>query len=266
MNSPKVMVLSGYGLNCEEETLFAFELSGAEGVIVHINDLIANPKQLDEFNLLALPGGFSYGDDTGSGNAYANKLQHHLGDVLQKFVARDTLMIGICNGFQIMSNLGLVPAVNQNFTSPTLALTPNDKARYIDRWVDLSVDSQSPWLRNTTSLSLPVAHGEGKFFTDEATLNQLRVNGQIAMRYQVGEVSSYLGLLANPNGSLEDIAGITDPTGRILGMMPHPERAIFFTQLPHWPALADKLKRNGQPAPEHGPGLQLFKNAVKWFS
>ncbi len=265
MSTPKVIVLSGYGLNCEEETAFAFGLAGAKADIVHINDLIAQPARLNDYQIMALPGGFSYGDDTGSGNAYANKLRHHLGDALHEFVARETLLIGICNGFQIISNLGLVPATDKSYATPTVALTTNTNARYLDRWVDLKSDSQSPWLTGIGTLSLPIAHGEGKLFTDKAVLDALKANGQMALRYMKGEVCEYLDLPANPNGSLEDIAAITDLTGRILGMMPHPERAMFFTQLPHWPALADELRREEKPLPQSGPGLQLFKNAVEWF-
>ncbi len=265
MSTPKTIILSGYGLNCEEETQFAFGLAGAVADIVHINDLIADPKRLDDYQIMALPGGFSYGDDTGSGNAYANKLRHHLNEPLQKFIRRETLTIGICNGFQIISNLGLLPAIDQNYTTPTVALTSNTSARYLDRWVDLKTGGTSPWLAGITSLSLPIAHGEGKLFAEESILNTLSINNQIALKYQKGQVCEYLDLPSNPNGSMEDIAAITDSTGRILGMMPHPERAMFFTQLPNWPVLADNLRREGEPLPTDGPGLQLFKNAVDWF-
>lgn len=266
MNTPRVLVLSGYGLNCEEETKFAFELAGAQGKIIHVNDLIARPEQLNEYQILALPGGFSYGDDTGSGNAFANKLRNHLSEPLRKFIEQQTLVIGICNGFQILSNLGLVPAVNQDYFQPSVALTSNNSPRYLNRWVDLTSDSNSPWLRGVEALPLPIAHGEGKLFADEGILTELSRNQQVALRYTRGEVCDYLGLTSNPNGSAEDIAGITDPSGRVIGMMPHPERAVAFTQLPHWPLLADRLKRQEKPLPEQGPGLAIFNNAVKWFA
>ncbi len=265
MAHPRVIVLSGYGLNCEEETKFAFERAGAAAEIVHINDLIAIPERLSNYQIMALPGGFSFGDDTGAGNAYANRLKHHLEPQIREFVAGDKLVVGVCNGFQIISNLGLVPAIDRNYGRRTIALTSNDSARYLDRWVDLRVENDSPWTAGIARLSLPIAHGEGKLFTDPAVLKQLNDKNLIALRYVRGEMSNYQDLPANPNGSVEDIAGITDETGRILGLMPHPERAIFFTQAPNWPVTAEQLRRDGRPLPEDGPGLQIFRNAVRYF-
>lgn len=265
MIAARTLVLSGYGLNCEEETKFAFELGGGQADIIHVNDLIAAPELLEKYQILALPGGFSYGDDTGSGNAFANKLRHHLGDALHAFVARETLVIGICNGFQIIANLGLVPAMHQDYTRPAVALTTNDSSQYLDRWVDLKIAGKSPWFEGIEKLSLPIAHGEGKLFADKSVLAELVKNRQVALQYESGEICEYLDLPANPNGSVDDIAAITDTSGRILGMMPHPERAVTFTQLPHWPLAADQLRRNKKPLPQQGPGLALFKNAAGWF-
>jgi phosphoribosylformylglycinamidine synthase I len=263
---PKVLIFSGYGLNCEEETAFAFQSVGAKTDIVHINDLIAGHKQLSAYQIIAFPGGFSYGDDTGSGNAYANRVRNHLWEKLVQYTNEDRLVIGICNGFQILANLGLVPALNKRYGERQAALMTNDSARYSNRWVDLRVESQlSPWLRGITSLSLPIAHGEGKLYVTSAQLAEMKKKSCIALRYVSGDVSTYLNLPANPNGSLEDIAGITDETGRVLGLMPHPERGMFFTQLPHWQVLKEKYLRNNQPLPEEGPGLQIFRNAVKYF-
>jgi len=150
---PKVIVLSGYGLNCEEETKFAFESAGGVADIIHINDLIKTPKILSQYDIMAFPGGFSYGDDTGSGKAYANKLKNHLGKEVKEFLLRDTLMIGICNGFQIMTNLGILPG----------GLTYNKHGQYLDRWVDLEMKGISPWLKGIKKISLPIAHGEGHY-------------------------------------------------------------------------------------------------------
>src|SRR3989344_2871376 len=150
---PKIIIMSGYGLNCEEETKFVFDSVGGIADIVHINDLIAKPKMLLEYQILVFPGGFSYGDDTGSGKAYANKFKNHLIRELEEFLSRDTLAIGICNGFQIMTNLEILPG----------ALTYNKKGNYIDRWVDLGAKSNSPWLKNIKKMSLPIAHGEGYY-------------------------------------------------------------------------------------------------------
>lgn len=252
---PKVIVFSGYGLNCEEETLYAFELAGAEGDIVHINDVIKKPKILDRYDILAMPGGFSYGDDTGSGRAYGNKLKNHLGDALKKFVERDTLTIGICNGFQILTRVGLLPGV----------ILHNDKARYVDRWVDLKAKGDSPWLDGIGGVSMPIAHGEGKYYADKKTLTKLKKDGGISYTYTKGETAKHFDLPANPNGSVLDIASVTAYDGRVLGMMPHPERSIFFTQLPHWTYLKERNDREGEMDPEYGPGIQMFKNAVKYF-
>ncbi|MDO8529323.1 MAG: phosphoribosylformylglycinamidine synthase I [bacterium] len=256
MKKPKVLILSGYGLNCEEEMKYAFELAGASADIVHINDLIANKNKLKNYQILAFPGGFSYGDDTGSGKAYANKMRNHLWKEIQEFVNENKLVIGICNGFQILTNLGLLPG----------ALTFNDSARYIDRWVDIKIEGESPWLQKIDTLAVPIAHGEGKYYADEKTLLDLEKNNHIAAKYIHGEMCEYQNLEANPNGSLENIAGILGFEGRVLGMMPHPERAMFFSQLPHWPYLKEKYKREGKIIPAEGPGLQIFKNAVRYFS
>lgn len=265
MKIPKVLVFSGYGLNCEEETQHAFELACGKADIVHINDLIDGRFQLKNYQILAFPGGFAYGDDTGSGNAYANKLRNHLGKELEEFVKRDTLIVGICNGFQIIVNLGLLPALNYQYGKRETALLHNSSARYVDRWVDVKIQNSSPWLKNIKSFSVPIAHGEGRFYTSEKTLQLLKKKKLIALRYIEGEICEYQNLPSNPNGALEDIAGITDESGRIFGLMPHPERAMFFTQLPHWPLLKEKLKREGKKFPEYGPGLQIFKNAIQYF-
>ncbi len=254
MSKPKVIVFSGYGLNCEEETLFAFTQAGAVGEIVHINDIISKKKKLADYQIAALPGGFSYGDDTGSGKAYANKLKNHLSGDLKTFAESDKLIIGICNGFQILTNTGLLPG----------ALLANDSARYTVRWVDVKVTSESPWLTGIKTMMLPVAHGEGKYYADKKTLASLKRHDQVALHYTKGEISKHFNLPPNPNGALEDIAGITGYTGRVLGLMPHPERAMFFTQLPHWTYLKAhnaKVLLSGE-----GPGLQIFRNAVNYFS
>lgn len=255
MKNPHVIIFSGYGLNTEDETKAAFESVGASADIVHINDLIADPFKLDQAQIVVFPGGFSYGDDTGSGKAYGNRLKQHLGPALEKFLARDTLMIGICNGFQIITNAGLVPGV----------LLTNDSARYTCRWVDLEVTSNSPWLKGITNMSVPIAHGEGKYYLPESELDALRESGAVALRYTSGDITKHFDLPANPNGALDNIAGVTSHDGRVLGLMPHPERAVRFTQLPHWTSLKEEYVRNGKELPTEGPGLQLFRNAVNYF-
>ena len=255
MKKPHVIIFSGYGLNTEDETKAVFESVGATADIVHINDIIANPSMLDAAQIAVFPGGFSYGDDTGSGKAYANRIKQHLGSAIEKFLARDTLMIGICNGFQIITSAGILPG----------ALIANDNARYTCRWVDLEVQSDSPWLKGIKTLSVPIAHGEGKYFAPPDTLQKLKSENAIALKYVEGETAKHFTMSANPNGSLENIAGITGYDGRVLGLMPHAERAVRFTQLPHWTWLQQEYTRNRKPLPTEGPGLQLFRNAVNYF-
>lgn len=255
MKKPRALIFSGYGLNTEGETKSVFESVGATADIVHINDVIEHSSILQNTEIVVFPGGFSYGDDTGSGKAYGNRVKQHLGQQLEKFLRGDTLMLGICNGFQILTAAGILPG----------ALIANDNARYTCRWVDVEVKCDSPWLRGISRMSVPIAHGEGKFYAPEKTMKELRRNG-ITLTYVDGDVSKHLSLPANPNGSMEDIAGITGYGGRVLGLMPHPERAARFTQLPHWTYLREQYLRDGVAIPEEGPGLQMFKNAVQYFA
>lgn len=251
--------MSGYGLNCEEETKFAFESAGGIAEIVHINDLIKKPKILSEFQILAFPGGFSYGDDTGSGKAYANKLKNHLLRELEEFLSRDTLTIGICNGFQILTSLGILPG----------ALTYNKNAKYIDRWVDLKVNGKSPWLTGIKKISLPIAHGEGRYIIEDKKYKEMVKTKEIAFVYEKGEICKFQNLEKNPNGAMYDIAGVLGYDGRVLGMMPHPERAMFFHHSPLWQM--KKIQGNAKKdsplglKSKEGEGILLFKNAINYF-
>ena len=253
---PKVIILSGYGLNCEEETKFAFDSVGGSADIVHINDLIKKPSRLSEYQILVFPGGFSYGDDTGSGKAFANKFKNHLLKELNDFLSRDTLVIGICNGFQIITNLGILPG----------GLTYNKNGQYIDRWVDLEVpkEAKSPWLNGIKSLSLPIAHGEGHYVVSPKDYKKMTDEGQIAFVYTKGKICEFQNLEKNPNGSDYCIAGVSAYNGRVIGMMPHPERAMFAHQSPMWQMLARSPGGNKKVSRD-GIGLQIFKNAVKYF-
>ncbi|PIR84015.1 phosphoribosylformylglycinamidine synthase [Candidatus Kaiserbacteria bacterium CG10_big_fil_rev_8_21_14_0_10_51_14] len=263
VKKPHVIIFSGYGLNTEDETKSAFESVGATAEIIHLNDIIARPSILESAQIIVFGGGFAYGDDTGAGKAYGNRVKAHLGKYIEKFLARDTLLIGICNGFQIITNAGILPG----------ALIANDVPRYSARWVDLEVASDSPWLKGIKTISVPIAHGEGKFYAPPevlAVLNNVRltksnIGARVALRYAEGETSKYFDMPVNPNGSVENIAGITGYNGRVLGLMPHPERAVRFTQLPHWTSLKEEYLRNNKPLPTEGPGLQLFRNAVEYF-
>ncbi len=263
---PKVLVFSGYGLNCEEETKYAFEVSGGDADIVHINDIISGQYALEDYQILAIGGGFAYGDDTGAGNAYANKLRNHLWDDLSTFIRKDKLILGICNGFQILVNLGLLPALNAQYGTRELGLMHNEIPRYTVRFVDLRVDNpNSPWLKGMKTLSIPVSNGEGKLYATEAVLKEINDKKLVAFRYVKGKMCTYLNLPASPNGSIDDIAGITNETGKILGLMPHPERAMFFTQRPDWELLKETYSREDRKIPEFNEGIQIFKNAINYF-
>ncbi len=263
---PQAIVLAGYGLNCEEETAFAFERAGVGAKIVHINDVISSAVLLSEYEILVVPGGFAYGDDTGSGNAFAQKMKNHLWEKILKYVEDDHLIIGICNGFQVLVNLGLLPGLNRQYGHREVALLHNTNATYTARWVDLKVNGTvSPWFKNISELSVPIAHGEGKFYASDEILSKLKERHLIAANYFSGQMCRYQKLPANPNGSVDDIAGITDESGRILGLMPHPERAIAFTQLPNWHLIKEEYRRRNQKLPDEGPGLVLFRNAFAYF-
>ncbi|MCL4679569.1 MAG: phosphoribosylformylglycinamidine synthase subunit PurQ [Alphaproteobacteria bacterium] len=266
--SANVLILSGYGLNCEEETLHAFEYAGLKGRIRHINDLIENPKELEEVQILAVPGGFSYGDDTGSGNAFAQKMKLALWEPVRRFVERDTLTIGICNGCQIVANLGLIPGIDKKYGERLVAVTYNMTARYQCRWIDLSVNenSRSPWLSGGRKMHIPVAHGEGRFMMDESTLVALRKCNQVAISYIRPDGSAAGGEFPfNPNGSQADIAGVTDESGRVLALMPHPERGMFTWQRDDYHELKDRAAREGRELPEESDGILVFRNAARYF-
>jgi len=265
MAKPKVLIFSGYGLNSEEEARYSIELVGGKADIMHLNDIIENKNILQKYQMLIFPGGFAYGDDTGSGNAYANKLRNHLWGELRKFIEKDTLIAGFCNGCQILSQLGLIPAIEHRYGEKQMTLLHNTTSRYVNRWVDLKSCNTSIWTKNITTISAPMAHGEGRVYATDAVLKTMNDKNLIAFRYTVGMMCTYLDLAANPNGSTEDIAGVTDETGRILGLMPHPERGSEFTHLPNWPYLKELLLRQGKKLPTEGPGLQIFKNAVEYF-
>ncbi len=262
----KALVVTGYGLNSEEETAHAFNHVGFDASICHINDLAENPKMLNDVQVISIPGGFSYGDDTGSGNAFAQKMRLTIGDTLKEFIARDTLTIGICNGCQVVVNLGLAPACDKQYGVRQVAVTHNASARYQCRWIDMKVEkTNSPWLQGVSNLHVPVAHGEGRFMMDDATLTLLKKNDQVALRYSKNGVAAAGEFPFNPNGSTDDIAGITDETGRVLVLMPHPERGMFTWQRDDYAKIKDSARRAGKALPDESDGLQLFQNAATYF-
>ena len=254
MIKPKVCVLRSAGTNCDQETAAAFALAGAEPEFLHINRLVNGARTLNDFHILALPGCFSYGDDIASGKIFANELRFKLVDSLTKFIADGKLIIGICNGFQILVKSGLLP-ISIKLKQDT-SLIINDSGKFEARWVYLLPGGRCVWTKDLKKIIyLPVAHGEGKFLVqDKSVLKRLKINRQIVFQYcdAQGKLSGYPD---NPNGSIENIAGITDRTGRILGLMPHPERHVFSAQHP----------RNWDLKSKHeGDGLQIFRNGVKY--
>jgi phosphoribosylformylglycinamidine synthase subunit PurQ / glutaminase len=260
---PKVLIMSGYGINCEKESAHAFEKAGAETEIIHINDLILKNKDMNEFDILFFPGGFSYGDDTGSGNAFANKIKNNLWPELKKFIEDKKLIIGICNGFQIMSNLGLFATNKTKYGQINNALLSNNHHRYENRWVNLiHEDSICIFTKGIELTHIPVAHGEGKFYCDEETLNEFKKNKQIVFRYcKPNKEIANNEFPFNPNGSLDDIAGICDKSGRILGMMPHPERGLYSINEPNF----HKNKIINKSVKELiMSNFKIFKNAVEY--
>jgi phosphoribosylformylglycinamidine synthase len=268
MAKPKALIVTGYGINCDEETRFSFEIAGAHATIIHINDIIENKSLLNSYQIFAFPGGFSYGDDTGSGKALANKIKHNLYEEMMSFINRDTLMIGICNGFQVMVNLGIVPAFTQPIGNVEVSLEHNATFRFQCRWVDLAINPHSNcvFTKSIERLHIPVAHGEGNFVAPQHIIDKLSNNHQIIMQYIKPDGSFAQGQFPyNPNGSIMDIAAICDTTGRIMGMMPHPERHIYFMQRDDWTYIREVSKRKNKKIPLYGEGLQIFKNAVEYY-
>lgn len=268
MANIKTLVLTGYGINCEEETAYAFNRAGASAEIIHINDLIENRSILKSFNILVFPGGFSYGDDTGSGRALANRIKNNILDEINNFIERDTLVLGICNGFQVMVNLGILPYLNEETGKAEVSLGHNSSNRYQCRWIYLNVENNpySVFTRGIKNMYIPVSHGEGNFYAPPETLHKIESLKLVTMRYTTPEGKpASLEFPHNPNGSINDIASICSKNGRIMGMMPHPERGIFFTQRYDWTLLREKYKREGIDLPVESDGMKIFTNAVDYF-
>jgi len=240
------------GTNCDVETAFAFEQAGAEASLVHVNRLIRGEHRLSDYQIMVIPGGFTYGDDIAAGKVLANELRLKLGEDIPSFVESGGLILGICNGFQVLVKAGILPRpVNDNL--PLLTLTTNDSGKFECRWVHLVVNKKSPcvFTRGMDRLYLPVAHAEGKVIADPKALSEL----DVVLYYTDEHGSTGVGYPGNPNGSMGDIAGICDDSGRVFVLMPHPERYIRGTQHPQW---------TRQGAKQYGDGFQIFLNAVKW--
>ncbi len=289
MPRPNVLILRAPGTNCDQETAFAFETAGATTETLHVNRVLESPAVLDRFQILCIPGGFCFGDDVAAGQILAVQMRHHLAGRLADFKAAGKLILGICNGFQVIIKSGILlddePSPASGYPGPPATLTYNDSGKYEDRWVRLCVSGDKcVFLRGIEQMYLPVAHGEGKFIArDEAALAHLEAAGQLPLRYvplafngkntrseaasvastrysvpstQYSDAVDHLPFPDNPNGSMADVAGVCDTTGRVLGLMPHPERHLDPTHHPRW--------TRGEAGPV-GDGLQVFINAVRYF-
>jgi phosphoribosylformylglycinamidine synthase len=256
MATARALILRAPGANCDEEAQFSFEQAGADAQWLHINRLREQPSLLDDFQILVLPGGFSYGDDVAAGKILAVQLGHFLDDALRHFRDEEKLILGICNGFQTLLKAGLILPPDEE--GPLATLAHNAAGKFEDRWITLkATPGRCPFLEGYNLLEVPVAHGEGNFTCREPwILKGLEQTGQVVLRYvdAEGQPGPYP---INPNGSQGDVAGVCDPTGRVLGLMPHPERHVLPTQHPRWTRLG---------LAEEGDGLRLFRNAVRYFS
>ncbi|MCU0597932.1 MAG: phosphoribosylformylglycinamidine synthase subunit PurQ [Desulfobacterales bacterium] len=270
MTTINALVLYGYGLNCDMETAYALELAGAKPQRVHINSVIDESVVLDNFQIMVFVGGFSWGDDHGAGVIQAVRMKTNGGDRIIDFVEKGNLVLGICNGFQTLVNIGLLPGIDHDYRSRSVALTFNDCGNFRDDWVHLNINPKSPcaFTRGMDRIDLPVRHGEGKFIAGKEIYGHLSENHQIVCRYAMPDGTPASGKFPfNPNGSLDDIAGICDSTGRVFGLMPHPEAFNHPTNHPHWTRIKEKIRRGYMPSDESPQtGIRIFQNAVTFFS
>lgn len=273
MASPRICVVRAPGTNCDVETAFAFETCGGQPERIHLFRLLEQPALLDEFQIVCVPGGFSYGDDIGAGVIFSRQLMGRLSEAMGRFLQADKLVLGICNGFQVLLKAGILPGGDGAWPPPAdhvpeTTLTWNDNGKYTALWVRMRVEStQCVFLRGISEIEMPVAHGEGRIVVrDPSVIDQWRKQGQIALCYRPreghsqkesnGDSNAVLSFPDNPNGSVANIAGLCDPSGRVFGLMPHPERFLHSTQHPQW--TRRQLTGNGD-------GLKVFRNAVDYF-
>ena len=255
MKQPPVLVLRAPGINCERETFHAFELAGAAPEFVHIKRLLREPERLQRCAILAIPGGFAYGDDIAAGRVLAQEMRRGLGERLTAFIDRGGLAIGICNGFQVLARMGLLPRTGGEMREE-IALTFNLSNHYECRWVTLrSQANRCVFLEEGLTLRCPAAHGEGRLIVKEETFaRQLMDEGYCAFVYSDAQGQPTVRYPDNPNGSPLGMAGLTDRTGRVLGLMPHPDRAYLPHHMPDW-------RRTGLQ--EEGEGMVVFRNMVR---
>jgi len=261
MPEPRVLVITGLGLNCEVETETAFTRAGGRPERVHLLDLLQadSGKRIADYPILAFVGGFSFGDHLGAGSVFANKIRWRLYDDLLAFVERGGLVLGVCNGFQTMVRLGLLPGLDGDYRTPRVALVPNDRPGYRDAWVRLRFDPASPcvWTRGLDTMELPSRHGEGKFVASPEVRRRLENERLVAARYVGPDGEPTETWPHNPNGSEGAVAGVCDPSGRIFGLMPHPDAYLEPFHHPRW-----TRARLAVPLPDEGEGMRIFRNGV----
>ncbi len=269
MSTIHALVLTGYGLNCDHETAHALELAGAKATRVHINSLINGEVSLDDFQIMVFIGGFSWADDHGAGVIQAVRMRTHIGEALIRFIEKGNLVLGICNGFQTLVNLGLLPGFDNDYKRRSVALIANDCGNFRDDWTHLWVNPDSPcvFTKNLESIELPIRHGEGKFYAEGPTIARLIADNQMVLHYALPDGNwAQRKFPFNPNNSFVDVAGICDPTGRVFGLMPHPEAFHHPTNHPDWTRTRESLRRSGKTPEEFAPGLHIFKNGVDYLS
>ena len=260
-NDVKALIITGVGLNCEKETAAAFNAAGAKASLIHINDLLSGKATMEPFQILAFIGGFSFGDHLGSGTVFANKIKFKLKEELNNFIDSGKLIIGICNGFQTLTRLGLVPALEGGRFTQQAALAHNDSGVFRDAWITMKANPacKCVFTRGIDRIRMPIRHGEGKFAASPEMIDKIEKENLVALRYTDEAGNKPNGFPDNPNGSINDIAGICDPTGRVFGLMPHPEAFLSPYNAPDWQTqkLLGKL-------PDKGEGMILFTNAVDY--
>lgn len=269
MAKVNALVLTGFGLNCDAETAHAFERAGATSRCAHINSLIEGSVRLEDHQILVFIGGFGWGDDHGAGVIQALRLKTRLGDQILNFIERGRLVLGICNGFQALVNLGLLPGFDGDYQSRSVALIHNECGNFRDQWVRLRVNPKSPcvFTQGIHAADFPVRHGEGRLYADDGVVCRLQKGHQIVLRYVLPDDSPAAGRFPhNPNGSVDDIAGVCDPSGRIFGLMPHPEAYHDWTNHPDWLRDRERARRKDRPFGD-GPtvGIRLLANGVRYL-